>query len=115
VAALNGVVTYDWAEFLALTKTGEIDDVLWDGPAFRAGVSTGAAVLAVDGRAYSPETMTNALTEAEHTHSPIRLLLKYQGEYRTVAVAYYGGPQYPHLVRLNGTPDYLDEIIAARK
>jgi hypothetical protein len=43
------------------------------------------------------------------------VLLKYQGEYKTVAVDYHGGPQYPHLVRLEGTPDYLDEIIAAKK
>lgn len=32
-----------------------------------------------------------------------------------MAVDYYGGLQYPHLVRVNGTPDYLDEIIAAKK
>ena len=59
--------------------------------------------------------MAQALLEAEHTHSPVRLLLRYQGEYKTVAVGYYGGPRYPHLVRVNGTPDYLDEIIAAKK
>jgi predicted metalloprotease with PDZ domain len=168
VAALNGVVRYDWADFLrqrltnahrpplgglaasgwkliytdqesefekeydhnaggrptmrfafsiglALGKSGEIDDVRWDGPAFKAGVSTGATVVAVNGQAYSPEAMANALLEAEHTHAPIGLLLQYQGEYKTVAVDYYGGPQYPHLARIDGTPDYLDEIIAARK
>jgi hypothetical protein len=30
-------------------------------------------------------------------------------------VDYHGGPQYPHLERIAGTPDYLDQIIAARK
>jgi hypothetical protein len=42
-------------------------------------------------------------------------LLKYQGGYRTVPVDYHGGLQYPHLVRVEGTPDYLSETIAARK
>jgi hypothetical protein len=42
-------------------------------------------------------------------------LLKYQGAYQTIAVDYHDGMQYPHLVRLDGTPDYLDEIIAAKK
>ena len=43
------------------------------------------------------------------------LLLKYQGSLRTVAVDYHGGLQYPHLQRIEGTPDYLGDIIAARK
>ena len=99
---------------LAITQTGEINDVRWDGPAFKAGASTGATVVAVNGREYTPGVLTNAIERAAHNRDPIRLLLRYQGEYRTVAVDYHGGLQYPHLVRVNGTPDYLDEIIAAR-
>jgi predicted metalloprotease with PDZ domain len=114
-AGSRHMVSFAFSIGLALTKTGEINDVAWDGPAFRAGVSTGASVLAVNGEAYSPKVMAHALLEAEHTHSPVRLLLRYQGEYKTVAVDYYGGPRYPHLVRVNGTPDYLDEIIAAKE
>ena len=100
---------------LQIDKTGEIGDVRWNGPAFKAGVSTGATVVAVNGQEYSPEAMTNAIAAAAHSSDPIMLLLKYQGEYKTVAVDYHGGPQYPHLVRVEGTPDYLDEIIAAKK
>jgi predicted metalloprotease with PDZ domain len=166
VAALNGVVKYDWAAFLtqrlnaheppmggieasgwklvytdqesayekqndntassrhmvsfafsiglAITKTGEINDVRWNGPAFKAGVSSGATLLAVNGREYSPDVMANAIARAGRDRDPIRLLLKYQGEYRTALVDYHGGLQYPHLVRIAGTPDYLDEIIAAK-
>ncbi len=87
----------------------------WNGPAFKAGVSTGATVVAVNGREYTPEVMTNAIERAVHSKDPIRLLLKYQGEYRIAAVDYHGGPQYPHLVRVDGASDYLDEIIAAKK
>jgi predicted metalloprotease with PDZ domain len=167
VAALNGVVKYDWAGFLhqrldahespmggiaasgwklvyndqesdfqkeydsgasnrhmisftfsiglTLTNTGEINDVRWNGPAFKAGISTGATVVAVNGQNYSAEVMTDAIKNAEHNQEPIRLLLKYQGEYTTIAVDYHDGLQYPHLVRIEGSPDYLDEIIAARK
>jgi predicted metalloprotease with PDZ domain len=167
VAALDGVVRYDWAGFLRerledhrppmagieasgwklvytdeesrfqkeydantpsrhqlgfalsiglqIDKTGAIGDVRWNGPAFQAGVSTGATVVAVNGREYSPEVMERAIETAEHGPDPIRLLLKYQGAYKTVAVDYHGGPQYPHLVRVSGAPDYLDEIIAAKK
>ncbi|MDE2052149.1 MAG: peptidase M61, partial [Gammaproteobacteria bacterium] len=100
---------------LQIDKKGEIGDVRWNGPAFKAGVSTGATVVAVNGREYTPEVMANAIERSEHGKDPIRLLLKYQGEYKTVAVDYHGGPQYPHLVRIDGTPDYLDEISAAKK
>ena len=167
VAALNGVVKYDWAGFLrqrldahqpplagleasgwklvyndqesnfqkeydsgassrhmisftfsiglTLTKAGEINDVRWNGPAFKAGISSGATVVAVNGHDYSAEVMTDAIKAAEHGSDPIKLLLKYQGGYRTVDVDYHDGLQYPHLVRVAGTPDYLDEIIAAKK
>lgn len=167
VAALNGVVKYDWADFLhqrlnahkpplagigasgwklvyndqesnfqkeldsgasyrrfvsfalsiglTFTGTGEIDDVRWNSPAFKAGVSSGATLVAVNGQDYSPEVLKDAILAAEHNSDPIRLLLKYQGGYKTIAVDYHGGLQYPHLVRVNGTHDYLDEIIAAKK
>ena len=87
----------------------------WDGPAFKAGVSTGATVVAVNGQAYSNDVLKSAITAAKGSKTPIQLLLKYQGGYRTVPVDYHGGLQYPHLVRVEGTPDYLSEIIAPRK
>jgi predicted metalloprotease with PDZ domain len=63
---------------LTLTNTGEIDDVRWNGPAFKAGVSSGATLVAVNGHDYSPEVMTDAIVAAEHGSAPIRLLLNYQ-------------------------------------
>jgi predicted metalloprotease with PDZ domain len=109
------MVSFAFSIGLALDKTGVVNDVRWNGPAFKAGVSTGAKVVAVDGREYSPDVMTNVIARAEHNRDPIRLLLKYQGGYRTALVDYHDGLQYPHLVRIDGTPDYLDEIIAAKK
>jgi predicted metalloprotease with PDZ domain len=88
--------------------------VRWDGPAFKAGVSTGATLVAVNGQNYSTDVLKSAITAAKTGKQPIRLLLKYQGGYRTVAVDYHEGLQYPHLVRVEGTPDYLSQIIAPR-
>jgi predicted metalloprotease with PDZ domain len=100
---------------LTLTGTDEIDDVRWNSAAFKAGVSTGATLVAVNGQDYSAQVLKDAIVAAEHSNDPIRLLLKYQGAYQTIAVDYHDGLQYPHLVRVDGTPDYLDEIIAAKK
>ena len=109
------IFNFAWSIGLTLTKGGEINDVRWDGPAFRAGVSTGATVVAVNGQAYGTDVLKDAITAAKGNQTPIKLLLKYQGSLRTVAVDYHGGLQYPHLQRIEGTPDYLGDIIAARK
>jgi predicted metalloprotease with PDZ domain len=106
---------FAWSIGLTLTKQGKVNDVRWDGPAFKAGVSTGATLVAVNGHDYSSDVLKAAITAAKAGKSPIELMLKYQGEYRTVPVDYHGGLQYPHLVRVEGTPDYLSRIIAPRK
>ncbi|KZC35872.1 peptidase M61 [Rhodanobacter sp. FW510-R12] len=106
---------FAWSIGLTMADKGRINDVRWNGPAFKAGVSTGAAIVAVNGQDYSDDVLKNAITAAKTDKAPIQLLLKYQGGYRTVPVDYHGGLQYPHLVRVAGTPDYLSEIVAARK
>ena len=106
---------FAWSIGLTMGDNGQINDVRWDGPAFKAGISTGAMLVAVNGQNYSTDVLKSAITEAKTGTAPIKLLLKYQGGYRTVEVNYHGGLQYPHLVRVDGTPDYLDEIIAPRK
>ena len=106
---------FAWSIGLTMNDEGRVNDVRWDGPAFKAGVSTGAALVAVNGQTYSNEVLKSAITAAKDNKAPIQLLLKYQGGYRTVMVDYHGGLQYPHLVRVEGTPDYLSEIIAPRK
>ncbi|WP_449424746.1 M61 family metallopeptidase [Rhodanobacter lindaniclasticus] len=108
------IFNFAWSIGLTLTKDGAINDVRWNGPAFKAGVSTGATVVSVNGQAYASDVLKDAITAAKSDKAPIKLLLKYQGGFRTVPVDYHGGLQYPHLVRIDGTPDYLDKIITAR-
>jgi predicted metalloprotease with PDZ domain len=106
---------FAWSIGLTMNDAGQVNDVRWDGPAFKAGVSTGATLVAVNGQTYSKDVLKSAITAAKNGSAPIQLLLKYQGGFRTVSVDYHGGLQYPHLVRVEGTPDYLSEIIAPRK
>ena len=104
-----------WSIGLSINKENKINDVLWNGPAFKAGVSTGATVVSVNGQDYSRDVLKDAISAAKDSKEPINLLLKYQGGYHTVPVDYHGGLQYPQLVRIDGTPDYLSKIIAPRK
>ncbi|MDW2982317.1 peptidase M61 [Rhodanobacter sp. KK11] len=106
---------FAWSIGLTIGKNDRINDVRWNGPAFKAGVSTGATLVAVNDTAYTRDVLKDAIAAAKGGKAPIQLLLKYQGAYRTVPVDYHDGLKYPHLVRVEGTPDYLGRIIAARK
>jgi predicted metalloprotease with PDZ domain len=105
---------FTWSIGLTLAKNDQINDVRWNGPAFKAGVSTGATVVAVNGQSYTSDVLKDAISAAKDGNAPLQLLLKYQGELKTVPVDYHDGLQYPHLVRIPGTPDYLSQIIAPR-
>ena len=105
---------FAWSIGLTMTKKGLVNDVRWDGPAFKAGISPGATITAVNGQDYSADALKEAITAAKDGKSPIDLLVSYQGNYQHVPVDYHDGLQYPHLVRVAGTPDYLSEITTAR-
>jgi len=111
--AARHIYNYAWSIGLSLNKD-VINDVVWDGPAFKAGISTGATLLAVNGQAFSREVLDDAIAAAKGSREPIRLTLKYQGAVREVALDYHGGSQYPHLVRIDGSPDTLSQLIAPR-
>lgn len=106
---------FAWSIGITLNREGMINDVLWNGPAFEAGVTTGATLIAVNGREFSTALLKRAIENAEHGGEPIELTLDYQGNIYSVPIDYHGGLRYPHLVRIEGAPDYLSEIIAPRK
>jgi predicted metalloprotease with PDZ domain len=109
------IYNFAWSIGMTMNDKGEVNDVRWNGPAFKAGISTGATVAAVNGQTYSGDALKDAIAAARNSKAPIQLLLKYQGGFRTVPVDYHEGLKYPHLVRVDGSPDYLSDIIAPRK
>ncbi len=96
----------------ALAPDGRLTSVAWDSPAFKAGLTQGYTLLAVNGRAYKPEALKAAITAAKVGKDPIELLLKMHDRFRTVRIDYHEGLRYPHLERIEGTPDRLAAIFA---
>jgi hypothetical protein len=43
-----------------------------------------------------------------------KLLVKRGNDFQTMEIDYYGGRRYPALSRVEGTPDLLDQILAAK-
>lgn len=97
-----------------LEKEHKIRGVLWNSPAFQAKLIEGTTMIAVNGKAYSSELLTNAIKAAAIHKKPIELLVRSGEDFRTVSVPYYGGLRYPHLERVKGVPARLDEIFKAK-
>ncbi len=100
---------------VSMGKAGDIVDVLWDGPAFKAGLSPGMKVIAVNGKEYSSDAIKDAVTAAaKDKNQPVELLVKNFDEYKTLRVDYHDGLKYPHLERIEGKADRLSELLKAR-
>jgi predicted metalloprotease with PDZ domain len=100
---------------VAIGKDGEISDVLWDSPAFKAGLSPGMKVMAVNGKEFSADVIKDAVTAAAKDKSaPVQLLVKNFDVYKTLSVDYHDGLKYPHLVRDTSKPDQLSVLLKAR-
>ncbi len=95
---------------LDLREDGTISDVIYDGPAFRAGLAPGMKIVGVDGRTYTHDRLEDAVKDSPKRTDPIELLATNDDYYRTCRIDYHGGPRYPHLERDTSRPDYLDEL-----
>jgi predicted metalloprotease with PDZ domain len=95
-------------------QEGMIDQVIWDSPAFKGKVTEGAQILAINGIAYSPDVLKDAIREAHSRQQPIELILKTGDRYRVANLDYHDGLRYPHLERDTAEPARLDEILTAR-
>lgn len=91
---------------------GGLESVWWDSPAFKAGITPDMLLQAVNDQKYTAAGLREVILAAEQSKEPIKLLLKRGDEFVTVSLDYHGGMRYPHLERLEATPDRLDAILA---
>jgi predicted metalloprotease with PDZ domain len=110
VEAYRQVSDFYYSIGVTLDSTGRIVDVLWNSPAFKAGLSRGFIVVAVNSKTYKPELLKSAIGAAKVDHQAIELLLRQADRYQTTRIEYYEGLKYPKLERIDGTPDRLEAI-----
>jgi predicted metalloprotease with PDZ domain len=99
---------------IVIDKDKALTQVLWDSPAFEAGLTVGTTIVALDGEAFEPARLVDRIDDAAKTKKPIELLVKRGDEYRTVSIAYRGGNLYPRLERVGKGPGWLDALLAAK-
>lgn len=97
---------------VVIAAEGVLSDVLWEGSAFKAGLTVGNQIIAVNGIAFDVADLKSAIQDAVNSGEVVELLIKDGEHYRTVPIAYRGGLRYPHLERDGSGPAYLDQILA---
>jgi predicted metalloprotease with PDZ domain len=95
-------------------EAGRITNMHWNSPGFKAGLTGRMSVVAVNGRSYSPEMLREAVKTNSDGKHPIELLVKSGDYYKTVKIDYRDGLRYPHLARIEGTPDRLTQILSPK-
>jgi predicted metalloprotease with PDZ domain len=95
---------------LRLGNDGTVVESVVGGLAYKAGITSGMRVVAVNDRAYTPDLLRDALRAGKNNASPIRLLVLNDDYYTTCTIDYHGGERFPHLVRQEGKPDLLDDL-----
>ena len=95
-----------------ISKDNLLTEVLWGSPAFRAGLTTTTTVVAVNGRACTPDLLRAAVTAASQGGPLVELIVRNGDRFRTVTLDYRDGLRYPHLEPIPGREDRLAQLLA---
>ncbi len=96
---------------LSLDDKGGIHDVIVNSPAWKAGIAPGTTLVAVNGRKYNSDILTDALKEGKGNGHNLELLVMNGDYYKNFTVDYHDGEKYAHLIRDESKPDVLSDII----
>jgi predicted metalloprotease with PDZ domain len=107
----RGTVNCWYSIGLRIGGDGRISDVLWNGPADKGRLAPSDKIIAVNGEIFSSEALRRAIRNSTSSTEPIHLIVQADSFVRPAEIDYHGGERYPVLERVDGTPDYLDEII----
>lgn len=99
---------------LSVNKDKQVNTVIWGGPAFAAGITNAAEMVAVDGVAYTDEIIKAAIIAAKGGTKPIRLTIKTGNQVRDVDLIWGGGLRYPRLEKVGTGVTGLDALLTAR-
>jgi predicted metalloprotease with PDZ domain len=93
---------------------GTVADIVVGSPAWEAGLGPGMKIVAVDGRTWAPEVLTEEVQAAKAGTAPIEVTATVGETIQTFRVKYHDGEKYPHLERVEGRADLLGAILAPK-
>jgi predicted metalloprotease with PDZ domain len=96
---------------LKVKADGTVVDSIPGMPAFESGVSPYLRIIGVNDRQFSVDELKRAIRDSKSSSAPIELVATNTGTIEKHEIRYTGGYRYPHLERVEGTSNYLDEIL----
>ncbi|CAN5390645.1 M61 family metallopeptidase [soil metagenome] len=99
---------------LLVKNDGDVAGVIWNSAAFKAGLTVGTKVLAVNGREFSGDAFKEALTLAKDPKRPVELIVRQDKNFRTIKLDYSGGLRYPRLEKTGAGDGSLDKLLVPR-
>jgi predicted metalloprotease with PDZ domain len=107
-----GVVDLSYSIGLQARENGTVRAVVWNGPAFRAGMKPGSKITKVNGHAFTTAVLLSAISAS--AQEPIHLSVQSGNIFRDVTIPYAGTLRYPKLERIPGTSDLLTPLLSSR-
>jgi predicted metalloprotease with PDZ domain len=111
-AADAGVLDLSYSLGLSVDDKGTVRGVVWDGPAFKAGLAPGVRITQVDGAAFTADAMLSAVSGSRG--QPVTIDFRRDGKTIHGAIDYHDGARYPSLRRITGVPDRLSPLLSPR-
>ncbi len=91
-----------------------IEQVIWDSPAFAAGLTNNDNIVAVEGEAFDGGRMNALIDAAATSKKPIEIIVRRGDQYRVVSIPYFGGNRFPRLERAGSRAGWLDELLSPK-
>jgi len=111
----RGYRNYMYSIGIMVSNNGTIMDVQPDSPAFKAGLAPGMKILGRNNQPFSNDALAQVITGAVTSNLPISLQVDNAEVVGNYNFDYHGGLKYPHLVRVDASPDYITPIGTARQ
>jgi predicted metalloprotease with PDZ domain len=90
---------------------GTVIDSIPGMPAFASGISPFLKIIGVNGQQFSVDDLRRAIRDSKSSSGTIEIVAMNTGSIERHEIRYQGGSRYPHLERVEGTPDYLGDIL----
>jgi predicted metalloprotease with PDZ domain len=93
-----------------IDKDRKVTGVIWDGPAFKAGLTVGHEIVGVNDKPATPDLIKEAIAAKR----PARLLVRKFDAFDTLTLDWTGGLRYPRFEKTGAGEGALDRLLAPR-
>jgi len=108
----GGVADLSYSIGATVADDGKVQAVVWNGPAFRASIRSGAQITAVNAMPFRRDALLAAVRDA--ANRSVVLTVEQDGRRSDRVIGYAGTLRYPRLERIEDRPDTLTILLSAR-